>query len=58
MQPQKERWQQLCEAVVVEQDPVRFQLLVDQLNDLLQEKENRLSTLRINDLERAKISGV
>jgi len=49
MQAQKERWQQLCEAVVVEQDPVRFQQLVDQLNELLAAKESRLDALRRND---------
>ena len=42
MQAQKERWQQVCEQVLVEQDPIRFQELVDQLNELLEEKEQRL----------------
>ncbi len=32
MQAQKERWQQLCEEVVVEQEPAQFQQLVDQLD--------------------------
>jgi hypothetical protein len=55
MQAQKERWQQLCEAVVVEQDPVRFQQLVDQLNDLLEAKERRLDAQRRNHTESIKV---
>ena len=57
MQAQKERWQQLCEEVVVEQDPVRFQQLVDHLNELLEAKEKRLDTLRNNETVSAKGSG-
>jgi hypothetical protein len=42
MQAQKERWRQLCEQVVLEQNPIRFQQLVDELNEVLEEKERRL----------------
>ena len=46
MQAQKERWQQLCERVVVEQDPEKFMQLVEELNTLLEEKERRLDNER------------
>ena len=46
MQAQKERWQQLCERVVVEQDPEKFMQLVEELNTLLEEKERRLDNKR------------
>ena len=42
MQAKKERWRQVCEQVLVEQDPIRFQELVNQLNQLLEYKEQRL----------------
>jgi len=56
MQAQKERWKQLCERVVVEQDPEKFMQLVDELNTLLEEKERRLDKLREPD--RASSKGV
>jgi hypothetical protein len=46
MQAQKERWQQLCERVAVEQDSEKFTQLVDELNTLLEEKERRLDEQR------------
>ena len=46
MQAQKERWKQLCERVVVEQNPDKFMQLVDELNSLLEEKERRLDEQR------------
>ena len=56
MQAQKERWQQLCEQVVVEQDPIRFQQLVEELNELLLAKEKRLASPGRNDSQAGKIS--
>jgi len=56
MQAQKERWQHVCEQVAVEQDPARFQQLVDELNDLLEAKERRLDAPRRNDTQSANNS--
>jgi hypothetical protein len=38
----KERWMELAEQVANEQDPVKFDQLVDELNRLLREKDSRL----------------
>lgn len=38
----KERWLQLCKQAAAEQDPHRLLLLVEEINRLLEEKENRL----------------
>lgn len=46
MQAQHERWKRLCEQIAVEQDPARFTSLVDELNKLLEQKEQRLDSLR------------
>ncbi len=46
MQAQQERWKKLCEQIAVEQDPARFTTLVDELNKLLEQKEQRLDSLR------------
>jgi len=35
MEAQKERWEQLCELARVEQDPVRFLELIEEINRLL-----------------------
>ena len=42
----KERWLQLCEQAVVEQDPERLMKLVDEINQLLMEKEEHLKANR------------
>jgi hypothetical protein len=49
MQAHKEKWQRLCEQIVVEQDPTRFTTLVNELNNLLEEKERRLAHQREPD---------
>lgn len=49
MQSQKEKWQWLCEQIAVEQDPKRFTTLVNELNRLLEEKEQRLDQRRAPD---------
>jgi hypothetical protein len=54
MQAQKEKWQRLCEQIVVEQDPTRFTTLVNELNKLLEEKEQRLTQRREPDLAVSK----
>lgn len=38
----KERWKQLCEHAADEQDPKRLMELVDEINRLLAEKDERL----------------
>jgi hypothetical protein len=42
MEAQKERWQSLCEQILIEQDPTRFIALVDELNTLLEQKAQRI----------------
>jgi hypothetical protein len=41
----KERWMELCEQAAKEQDPEELLKLVEQINDLLEEKERRLGVL-------------
>jgi len=43
MQDQKDHLQRLCEQVLLEKDPKRFQTLVDEFNRLLEGKEKRVS---------------
>jgi len=38
----KERWMEVCELVTKEQDPQKFLALIEELNRLLEEKEERL----------------
>jgi len=45
----KERWIELCELATVEQDPTKLKLLVEEINRLLEEKEQRLMDLRVSD---------
>lgn len=40
----KERWLQLCELAAAEQDPDKLFGLVQEINRLLEEKEERLKT--------------
>lgn len=44
--PIKERWQELCEQAAIEQDPQRMIELVEEINRILTEKEQRLNTQR------------
>jgi hypothetical protein len=47
MQGEKEElWRTLCEQAVHEQDPRRLLELVAEINKLLEEKEERLNTMR------------
>ena len=38
----KERWQELCELAANEQDPDKLSALVDQIDRMLEEKQDRL----------------
>jgi len=38
----KERWIELCELITKEQDPQKFLALIEELNGLLEVKEQRL----------------
>jgi hypothetical protein len=42
MQGNKERWMELCEHAAVEQDSQKLLLLVQEINTLLAEKQERL----------------
>jgi len=48
--PTKERWQQLCAEVVIEQDPKRLLELVEEINRILAAKEQRLNKERRSPL--------
>jgi hypothetical protein len=43
MREQKERWMELCAQAAEEQDPVRLRALIEEINRLLEMKNNRLS---------------
>jgi len=40
---ERERFTWLCEQIQIERDPVKFSELVNELNDLLEAKQDRLS---------------
>ena len=42
----KEKWMELCEQAAVEQDTGRLMTLIQEIERLLQEKEDRLDALR------------
>ena len=42
----KEHWMELCQQAAVEQDPKRLMELVEEINRLLEEKEERLKGLQ------------
>ena len=44
--PTKELWKQLCEQAAIEQNPERLMDLVNEINRLLDEKQERLNNLR------------
>lgn len=45
MREHTERWMQLCAQAATEEDPSRLMALVDEINDLLEQKERRLRIL-------------
>ena len=49
MQGEKaEQWRALCEQAAIEQDPEKLMRLVEQINRLLEEKEQRLRDQHAN----------
>jgi hypothetical protein len=48
----KERWQELCERAAVEQDSQKLVALVEEINKLLQEKQDRIDRLRKDNSEK------
>jgi hypothetical protein len=42
----KERWYQLCQLAAVEQDPVKLLALAEEINQLLEEREERIKQKR------------
>ncbi len=42
----REKWQELCEKAATEQDPETLQKLIDDINRMLWEKEQRLKAER------------
>lgn len=54
MKAQLERWREVCEQIAVEQDPERFTTLVDELNELLEAKEQRLGNVSQPDRASSK----
>ena len=44
--PLKERWMNLCEQATVEQDTQKLMVLIQEINRLLEEKEQRLHRQR------------
>ena len=45
----RERWMELCELAAKEQDPEKLLKLVQQINQMLEEKQNRLDDARKNE---------
>ena len=41
----KERWMELCAQAAVEQDPQKLMELVEEINNLVEEKERRLGII-------------
>jgi len=44
--PTEERWRELAAQAVMEQDPAAFNKLIRELNDILEEKQDRINELR------------
>lgn len=52
--PVKERWKELCEQAVVEQDPQKLYELIAEINKLLDEKFNRLKPKQARRLKQTE----
>jgi len=50
----KERWIELCELITKEQDSKKFCALVEELNRLLDEKEQRLKRQETEYIKRTR----
>jgi hypothetical protein len=48
-----ERWRDLCSQAATEQDPDRLMELIREINELLEEKEQRLKSERAGENGRA-----
>ena len=48
MQEHREEWEKLCQLAAVEQDPERLMELIQQINELLEAKEQRLRAKATN----------
>ena len=46
MREKKEKWFELCEQAANEQDPEKLMVLIEQINALLQKKDERLTGKR------------
>ena len=51
----REKWMQLCELAVVEQDPEKLMALITEINRILDEKDRRLK--RVHASESSNASG-
>jgi len=47
----KERWQILCQRAAEEQDPVRLLELIEEIDRLLREKEQRLNRQEVDSVK-------
>ena len=47
----KEQWRRLCEQAAIEQDSEKLLQLTEEINRLLNEKEERLKSLRLKPNE-------
>lgn len=45
MREHTERWMQLCAQAATEEDPTRMMALINEINDLLEQKEHHLGIL-------------
>ena len=48
----RERWMDLCELAAKEQDPEKLLKLVQQINQMLEEKQTRLDAVRSKEGEK------
>ena len=57
MQGQRELWMELCAQAAEEQDPQKLMQLVDQINQLLEQKEARLARSKSSEKPSSHFSG-
>jgi len=56
MNPAQQKWMELCERVIQEQDPERFLQLIVDINNMLWVKQNRLIAERSLKQEEKKVN--
>jgi len=49
----REKWMQLCELAVVEQDPEKLMALITEINRILDEKDRRLKRVHARESSNA-----